>query len=476
MLNGAINYRNYVYLYILMLLTLLILMKFLRQSSVCYEVKNGDVVRVYKSLIVSDWSENSVKKLTKGPLVIRNIKKQEKSPDLSSGDVIVVEGRVDNIQFWSSNVEEVHLLPQNIVHRLRRLYKPGSIGKYQTPLNIYGCEIRLTEAVIVKVEKNSHSGIAWFFMLLDKLRRVRELLLQMYARYLTEPHASLAYGVLFGDTPTMPSNFYNSLVQVGILHVVAASGYNVSVIMAVTTRFFQYFLKSKKIILAFSALVVIGYMFLAGFSPSIVRAGVMGILIVISQLFGRVYSGEKALFITTLIMLLSDPYLVANASFQLSVASTWGIMCLLPLLRADQSNSHTQDSSTLGTSMQNELKNAFFTTVAASITTVPIILYRFGQFSTVSVIANTTLLWIIPILMMCSALFVVATLLFPWIGAVFAIPTWVTAQLFVSAVTSFERLPFASHTFENVSLLIPLLWYAVVIVFWRWRSRHVKTD
>src|SRR6266852_3979746 len=95
----------------------------------------------------------------------------------------------------------------------------------------------------------------------------------------------------------------------GVFHVIAASGMNVTLVGGFLTSLFTLFLR-RQIALLLSILGILFYALLAGFEPSIIRASIMGILVLSSQIFGRQAWPTYALLLTGYIMLLFDPSLI----------------------------------------------------------------------------------------------------------------------------------------------------------------------
>jgi len=122
---------------------------------------------------------------------------------------------------------------------------------------------------------------------------------------------------------------------------------------------------------------------LAGLEASIIRASIMGILVFSSQIMGRQSLAANGLFLAGFVMLFISPILISDIGFQLSFASTLGILSIKPLP----------------------------TTIAAQIATLPILLANFGTYSIYSILVNGLVLWTVPILMMVGGAGAIAGLI-----------------------------------------------------------------
>jgi len=124
----------------------------------------------------------------------------------------------------------------------------------------------------IKIESNSQSVFG-----LAVLSSFRQNIAGFFKGTLPPVSASLLLGIVFGIKDSMPKEFMDSLRTTGVLHVIAASGMNVTLIGGFLSGFLLLFFK-RQIALAMSILGIIIYAVMAGLEPSIVRAGIMGAL------------------------------------------------------------------------------------------------------------------------------------------------------------------------------------------------------
>src|SRR3989338_7261226 len=98
--------------------------------------------------------------------------------------------------------------------------------------------------------------------------------------YLPEPHASLLNGILFGVSLKASNSFYHQLKITGLLHIVVLSGMNITLLSAITAQITSYFGKWVSTLL--TILIVIIFIIFVGPKAPIIRAGIMGILTLVS--------------------------------------------------------------------------------------------------------------------------------------------------------------------------------------------------
>lgn len=214
----------------------------------------------------------------------------------------------------------------------------------------------------------------------------------------------LLLGILLGVRDKIESDYYKELKKVGVLHVIAASGQNVSIVAAFLLLVLERAVK-RRLALLFTTLGVIFYASIAGFDPPIVRASIMAIFAFGALLMGKQNSGIYALFITGFLMVLISPGLITDVSFGLSFLSTLGILTLKPVI-----------DGIFSLKFVSLLKDDITTTLSAQIATFPIMLSVFGSYSWLSFPINVAILWTVPIIMIFGGLGALASLVFPFLS------------------------------------------------------------
>lgn len=218
---------------------------------------------------------------------------------------------------------------------------------------------------------------------------------------LPEPHAGLMIGMLFGGSSTLPPELIESLIVTGTLHIVALSGTNITILTAMTRTVLQYFMPANISIILMIPLVI-GFVLFVGPSPSIVRAAIMGVVAITGQISGRKIAGIISWGIAIGIMILLDPSIITNLSFQLSGAASLGIVLfdtVTPYVWTSPATTWrvfmTQGILRVWTSAVASLR----TTLAAQVCTIPVILLVFHRVSVISPVTNLLVTWSIPWIM-----------------------------------------------------------------------------
>lgn len=239
----------------------------------------------------------------------------------------------------------------------------------------------------------------------------REKIHNVFQATLPPISASLLFGIVFGGKEQMPKSFSNNLATVGLMHIIAASGMNVTMVAAAAFFIFAKFFR-RQLAIILSILGIFFYMLLAGFSPSIIRAAIMACLAFTAALIGRQYLALFALGFTGYLMLFFHPSLLFDLGFQLSFMATLGIILLVPLLSGKKKE---KENNAVVESVFTDMT----TTTAAQIATLPILLTTFGQYGLFSIPVNALVLWMVPILMTLGGLAAIFSLILPVVAKLF---------------------------------------------------------
>jgi len=234
----------------------------------------------------------------------------------------------------------------------------------------------------------------------SRLFRFKDKMVGNLNAVLPPEHAALMSGILFGERAEFTEEFEEAMQKSGTTHIVALSGYNVAIIGITLATALAYLMKRKYAFYA-SLIAIPAFVVMTGAEASVVRAGIMGMILLLAERQSRIYSFRNAVTITALIMLLFDPTLIVfDTGFQLSFAALLGIVYLYPLFKKRFNIS--EEGSVLG------WKRNLFQTLSAQLAVLPIILTTFGYFSPTALFANVLILEFIPVTMLMG--FLTATL------------------------------------------------------------------
>lgn len=291
--------------------------------------------------------------------------------------------------------------------------------------------------------------------LIDNLRR--RFAAGIY-NVLPDQLAAFGMGILIGQRTTLDQTMSDDLVTVGLIHVVAVSGYNLTIIIEVVRKLLRR--QSRYQTLTFSLLLIMAFLLLTGFSPSIVRAGVVSSLSLLAWFRGRAFKPLLLLLLVAAVTTAVNPlYLWSNVGWYLSFTAFFGVMILGPLLNA---------RFLPGRLSENIILSTLSETIAAQVCTVPLILYIFGRLSTISVIANILVVPLTPLAMLLSLLAGLAGMANFMFGRLVALPAQIILDYMLTISRLLARVPYANievhiSTMQMIGLTILILSWVIIL-------------
>ena len=302
---------------------------------------------------------------------------------------------------------------------------------------------------------------------------LRQKILSLLDHIFPGDTASFARALLLGDTPGLSYETVTSLKVSGIYHIVAVSGMHVSILFALV-----YTLCGKHRILTavFGVPVLCLFAAVAGLSPSIVRACVMQVLMIIALLFNKEYDPPTALAAAVLLLLASNPLTITSISFQLSVGCMLGIFLFSQRIH-DYFLQKTPLGPAKGKSIKAKLIRGCVTSVSVTLgamaTTAPLCAIYFGSISIIGALTNLLLLWLVSIVFYGIVAACLLGAIWSPLGIVISwVLSWVIRSiLWVSNMIS--KVPVASVYTSSVYIVAWLIFaYILLTVFLKNKKKH----
>lgn len=269
---------------------------------------------------------------------------------------------------------------------------------------------------------------------------IRERALDGIASGLSPTLAALGHGMVLGADEGIPDSVREDFRDAGLGHVLAASGTNVMLLVALAIPL----LAAAGLSYTSRIPVLIGlialYVPLAGGGPSIQRAGVMGMAGLLAILLSRPASRWYALFLAACVTLALNPRVWAEPGWQLSFAAVLGILLLAPGIGRRLS------------ALPGALADGIALTVAATVATAPLVAYHFGTVSLASLPANIAALPLIAPIMWLGML---RALLGPATGPLAPLND-LLGYLLAPLLSAFERLAALFADAPGSTLAVPL--------------------
>lgn len=238
--------------------------------------------------------------------------------------------------------------------------------------------------------------------------RLRDRMEESISRLIGEPQSGLVQGILFGRTEKLSFDLSQDFRRAGLAHILAVSGLHLTILSQALLLFLYFCRVPRRAARIVTCLFVLGFMAMAGFTASVMRAGVTTIIYLTACFFGRESDGLNSLGGAAAVVLLLNPFAVADVSFLLSFSATLGILLLSGRLNRRLSR------YCFGIRFLEGLCENFCVSLSAILFTIPVSVLVFREISVIAPVSNLVVSLIVPLLLVCG--FLTGTVGILWTG------------------------------------------------------------
>lgn len=326
------------------------------------------------------------------------------------------------------------------------IFEGFAYDKYLARYDLYSVIYRATFEPVTE----NNGGMIVF----DILYRVKGIFEDQLEKIYAEPHGSFMAGLILGSRRGIPDRLMEDFNTTGLTHIIAISGYNITLIIVIVSAIFG-FLERKRQIIA-SVIFIVLFVILVGASAAVVRAAVMGVISLLALWYGRQNFVTNTLIIAAFVMNLWNPkILVYDIGFQLSFLATCGLVYVSPLIE----KYFEWVPKVVG------IRESVLMTMSAQIFALPVIVYNFGRLSLISPVANLFVLPFIPLAMLFGFLSVICSFVWEFLGVFVGFVGYLILELVILIVKIFANFEFASIEINWFSWWMLILYYLMI---WRW--------
>jgi len=351
-----------------------------------------------------------------------------------SGEKIVIETTQESLHF----LDELEIcFSKNEIKQIDKSYEKFLLARYQSVYLIAEPQIKFI---------NGNSPVAGLFNLRKKIESVLK-------KTFIGDKGILAIGLILGGSQDFSDEFKDAMQKSGTSHLVAVSGYNVSII---TIGFFLLVrqILSRRVAIVSSITLLVSFCLITGASASVMRASVMGFLYLFAKTLGRKVPPLHLLAVAGFLMILQNPFAIFDIGFQLSFVATFGLIFALEGVDFSKVKK-----------VYWLLAIVFAETAVAQLFTLPLILYYFGQSSLLSLFANALILPIVPFTMGFIALSALAGIINFSLGLFIGIAGEILLSFIAKVINYFGALDFALVRF-SLPLYGVIVMYVLIIFLW----------
>lgn len=283
------------------------------------------------------------------------------------------------------------------------------------------------------------AGLMLIYRFLEK-----DSMIAFIERSLPFAEAGVVKGMVWGDKSGFDKEFYRKLKDSGLIHLMVASGTNVTLLATGLIGMLAGWW-NRRVVIVVVLMVLWGYTGMVGWEPPMVRALLLISIFYWGQLLGRKYDMVRSLGVTVVLMIIVDPGMVTSVSFWLSLTAFVGVI-------------------TAGGGSINRLGRAGWQTWWISLWVTPILGLVFGRISLVAPIANMLVFWLVETVCLVGGLGSVVGVMVPMLGRAILIAIYPLVGYLVWVVEGLGGWSWAAVDFEFNEWMLAG-WY-LVLIYW----------
>ncbi|ACL76303.1 DNA internalization-related competence protein ComEC/Rec2 [Ruminiclostridium cellulolyticum] len=343
-----------------------------------------------------------------------------------------------------------------VVEKPKPATNPGGFNyrRYLASIGISG-RIYLYEASDIHISGQKGGGYA------NRLGYViKNKVIEIVSYSLDKNQAGLLEGMLIGYKDGLDENAFKAFSKAGLTHIMVASGMNVAFIILPFAFIFKKLRMSNLSANLITIFILVLFVFVTGFSASVVRAVIMGIIILVGRIIMREPDIYTSISAAALILLAINPYTLFDIGFQLSFGATLSLVMFYQQIKTFIDSKY----------IPGVISDTLAATLAAQLGVVPVTLYYFNNFSTFSILSNILVVPLVEVVTIIGFIMVFAGLLNINLAVIIGYinNTFLSFILFVTEVTS--KIPFSLLKLPTPTFGMVLFYYLLLIYIFKARS------
>lgn len=401
---------------------------YLLQTKVIEKVSKSDFGTTYKAQLISADNQK-----IGGKLLVFFSKDSLKNADFQRDDFLVLSAKLTSIPA-SKNP---HQFDYKAYMKRQGVFWRANVVSYNVQNQLKGSSVR---------------GLA---------EKARMQMFSLLDSNFSKGTASLLKTLLLGERKELDDNVYQNYIDAGAVHILAISGLHVGIITAILLFFLQKlpnFGIWKKLRFLLLLAFLWSFAFLAGLSPSVLRAVTMFSFIGISLMLSRQQGRFDALMFSMLLLLLIYPNYLYEVGFQLSYLAVFSILVFYP---------HMEKWWQPKAKFLKYVWSLFIVGISAQIVILPVSLYYFHQFPLLFFVSNLLLVPLLsPILVLGFLILILGFFDVLPLFLVFVLEKIINLMNFLAKIiASQEEFIIRNVYFDNKLLIFSLL-VVLMLIFW----------
>lgn len=305
------------------------------------------------------------------------------------------------------------------------------------------------------------------YEILSLANKLRTHLRDRILRLFPAPYSELASALILGFRKNIPDEIKEAFIKTGTAHLLAISGLNVSLIVALFYLVMSFFGLPRHFNLSLSILFILTYTALAGANPPVLRAGIMGCMVFGGYLLSQEHNIKSAFFLSFFALLTYDPSLLFSASFQLSFLAMASLLYILPKFSVSFVAEPLQDEwiERFGRFIQRSVAQSFLVSASAAIGMFPVLLWYFNLFSVISFLCNLIAIPLCTLSIASSLILLAIDSVFPPAASALAFVPLCVFRLNGLFILKLSEIPFGYFYLPPPGILFFIFYYSSLMIW-----------
>jgi competence protein ComEC len=283
--------------------------------------------------------------------------------------------------------------------------------------------------------------------------QLRQRIVRAQVKGLGSPTGQLVSSMVLGRRAVdLPYDVQDRFVEAGLAHVLAASGFHVSLLLGMVLTLTRRLDSRSRLIIGLAILLV--YVGLTGMQPSVMRAALMGVGVLIALVTERRTKPLGLLLLVATILLLINPLWIWDLGFQLSFLATLGLIVTVPTVMKGLDW------------LPPAIATLIAVPLAASLWTLPLIIYTFNVVAVYSLLVNVVVTPLVTVVSLGGMVMSAVAAIWPDGGSAIAVLMYYPARLLMGLVTFFTELPASAWAVGKISTAQLLSVYGAILAVW----------
>ncbi len=341
----------------------------------------------------------------------------------------------------------------------QRNYGGFDYSSYLKSIGLYGTA--KTENVKV-IQQNKGNIIARLCS--NIANKIEEIIFKVIPN---KDNRNLLLGILLGNDDALDKQVKGYFKDSSLSHIMAVSGMHVSYVILAVSIILAKTNISKNGAKILTIFVIIFFMFLTNFSPSVVRAGIMGSLVLGSSILYRKNDIATSMSIALFFILINNPFSIMDIGLILSFFGTIGIVLLnkniLNLFNTKDTKALKLNKSNIFQKMLIKIKEAISVSISAQIFILPCTMLLFNTVSTTFLFSNLLVSFIIGSVIILGFITIIVSIKFIFLGEILGLIVNCLLEILIIISKFFSKIPFTKLIVKTPDISFILIYYITII-------------